>query len=490
MEEGVDVVALARDALSRDRLDKLALLISDYPLETWFGMPSDEFHIMLRSLQGSTVRLSPIIALMMRGFTALGDSSDVTSAPSTGIDVPTKEGFSFVRAGKARLAGDPVTAFQMMRGLRLVTEAVPRLIDPTRGQRAFVLLQSAISGMLAGRFVEALTLFEKASSGPIPGPLGFFRRDAHLRSAMIHALYGDDATARRHLEHASRESRTRSWVEEHLDADERLVLALLAPEGDTRSAFDDIATLPMSMMGEMWPFYLDGIYRLALRMGNRVEGRTRVKQLAATGLTTSPGTGYAGSIVGMILATDALLSGTPGLVRAELDGIDQRFWLVRLLNALHPSSTPAKSIRTARSLASQTRGLDEAEDLRLTVLAVAHSARGDVPSAADAAAARRGRRDSVSDSLLTVLAPDLMTTSGLATADDPVNRLESATPRLTPRELDVLTLVAEGLGRSEIAERLYLSVDTVKSHQRTLYRKLDVNRASAAILEARRLGLV
>jgi DNA-binding NarL/FixJ family response regulator len=51
---------------------------------------------------------------------------------------------------------------------------------------------------------------------------------------------------------------------------------------------------------------------------------------------------------------------------------------------------------------------------------------------------------------------------------------------LTPRELDVLRLVAEGLTDPEVAERLYVSPRTVSSHLTSVYTKLGVSSRAAA----------
>lgn len=60
---------------------------------------------------------------------------------------------------------------------------------------------------------------------------------------------------------------------------------------------------------------------------------------------------------------------------------------------------------------------------------------------------------------------------------------------LTPRELEVLELVAQGLRNNEIAERLYLSPRTVGHHVSAILSKLDVPTRGQASAEARRLGL-
>ena len=61
---------------------------------------------------------------------------------------------------------------------------------------------------------------------------------------------------------------------------------------------------------------------------------------------------------------------------------------------------------------------------------------------------------------------------------------------LTPRELTVLDLVAEGLSNAEIAERLFVSPRTVDYHVSALLRKLDARTRGEAVAAARRLGVV
>ena len=61
---------------------------------------------------------------------------------------------------------------------------------------------------------------------------------------------------------------------------------------------------------------------------------------------------------------------------------------------------------------------------------------------------------------------------------------------LTPRELDVLRLMAEGLSNAGIARRLYLTVNTLKAHTNSIYGKLDVHSRLQAVNRARELGLL
>ncbi len=60
---------------------------------------------------------------------------------------------------------------------------------------------------------------------------------------------------------------------------------------------------------------------------------------------------------------------------------------------------------------------------------------------------------------------------------------------LTAREIEVLTLVAQGLRNTDVAERLFLSPKTVDHHVSAILRKLDVRTRGEASAEAARLGL-
>jgi LuxR family maltose regulon positive regulatory protein len=61
---------------------------------------------------------------------------------------------------------------------------------------------------------------------------------------------------------------------------------------------------------------------------------------------------------------------------------------------------------------------------------------------------------------------------------------------LTGRELEVLGLMAKGLKYKEIAARLFVSLNTVRSHVKAIYGKLDVNNRTKAIGMARQLGIL
>lgn len=62
--------------------------------------------------------------------------------------------------------------------------------------------------------------------------------------------------------------------------------------------------------------------------------------------------------------------------------------------------------------------------------------------------------------------------------------------QLSPRELQVLLLLADGLSNRQVGETLFLSRETVKSHVATIFRKLEVSDRAEAVAQALRSGLI
>lgn len=115
------------------------------------------------------------------------------------------------------------------------------------------------------------------------------------------------------------------------------------------------------------------------------------------------------------------------------------------------------------------------------VRAVEAGARGyllkDAPPAVLTDAIRRAVRGE------TVLAPPV--------AARLADRLRAPTAaELTPRELDVLRLVAQGLSNAEVGHRLFIGEATVKTHLIRVFAKLAVTDRTAAVTAAYRLGLI
>ena len=61
---------------------------------------------------------------------------------------------------------------------------------------------------------------------------------------------------------------------------------------------------------------------------------------------------------------------------------------------------------------------------------------------------------------------------------------------LTPRELEILQLIADGLSNREIAEKLFVSENTVKTHSSRLFDKLSARRRTQAVQIGKAMGLI
>lgn len=74
--------------------------------------------------------------------------------------------------------------------------------------------------------------------------------------------------------------------------------------------------------------------------------------------------------------------------------------------------------------------------------------------------------------------------------DDARAAAASASDALSPRETEVLSLIARGFTYAEVAERMGILLSTVQSHVRNMYGKLDVHNKAEAVFEARQLGIL
>ena len=61
---------------------------------------------------------------------------------------------------------------------------------------------------------------------------------------------------------------------------------------------------------------------------------------------------------------------------------------------------------------------------------------------------------------------------------------------LSRRELEVLQLMADGLSNHQIAERLFVSLNTIKTHSAKVFEKLEVQRRTQAVDKAKKLRLI
>ncbi len=90
----------------------------------------------------------------------------------------------------------------------------------------------------------------------------------------------------------------------------------------------------------------------------------------------------------------------------------------------------------------------------------------------------------------TVLAPSIAMQLARAIRSQEGAEVSSSVPQLTPRETEILALVAKGCSNPEIATRLFIGESTVKTHLIHVFEKLEVGDRTRAVTRAMELGLL
>jgi DNA-binding NarL/FixJ family response regulator len=140
------------------------------------------------------------------------------------------------------------------------------------------------------------------------------------------------------------------------------------------------------------------------------------------------------------------------------------------------------------------RGVRAVSDTVGLVVLTMHAGDDQIFAAMEAGASAFVGKDSkaaevVSAAKHAAVAPRTFLCTGLAGAM--MRRASSpSTPTLSTRELEVLTLLADGLGTGEIAAKLYLSESTAKTHITHIYQKIGAANRAQALVTAMRMGLL
>ncbi|MBN1287598.1 MAG: response regulator transcription factor [Anaerolineae bacterium] len=133
-------------------------------------------------------------------------------------------------------------------------------------------------------------------------------------------------------------------------------------------------------------------------------------------------------------------------------------------------------------------------DIRIVALLPDADGAGEVWAAGARGVLRRGAPVEAITAALGAVARGLVVLDpALADAVFPAGSPAGITPpgeALTPRELEVLQLLAEGLPNKAIAQRLEISAHTVKFHVNAIMSKLDARSRTEAVVRASRLGLI
>jgi two-component system NarL family response regulator len=153
---------------------------------------------------------------------------------------------------------------------------------------------------------------------------------------------------------------------------------------------------------------------------------------------------------------------------------------VTLMDLRLPGMTGLETIRAIRRLDSQAR---------IAVLTM-YQGDEDVYRALEAGAAACLFKDTLSKDLIRVIREVYEGGSPLLPTVKALLDQRASKPALTAREVEIISLVAEGLRNREIAVQLGVSEETVGVHLRNIFSKLDVNDRTAAVNVSLRRGII
>ncbi len=398
-----------------------------------------------------------------------------------------------------RLKGHPKAAARHSQGLREGAATIHPLRDACDGWPQFVAVQRGITEMLAGDFTAALTSFQEAQLRATTPGLEFLHREALARAALIHATFGDAVVAANLVARAASTPRTASWLEASLDVTVALVEVMV--EQDPVVGIRILSELDQSHIGEMWPFFVHAEYRVLEVAAAYSRVSRRLEHLAKLPFARTDGEGYSGSVLALAEASNHIATGALRQAKTHLARADQSVVLTRVMSALleAQTGTSQKAIALAREIRQHTVHLRRMEIWRVSILAGAYFAQGDSASAVNALQ-EVGQLDRPLDAHeATYFSAELRALGEQHVPKWPelakvsvtyMDRLPNQGELLTGRELEVLRLLARGLSRQEISDTLFVTLNTLKSQLRSVYKKLGASSKEEALRKASSRGLV
>ncbi|WP_427870208.1 helix-turn-helix domain-containing protein [Leucobacter luti] len=466
----------------------------------WYRLPRERFRAILELILAGGGESSEFARHMLK-FVSVADHRhlDLEQAAAIPDGDPCLTTMRLIaRMMDLRLRGRAGAALSLVPELHEEAVKVHPMFDTRSGWNLLISAQCGATAMLAGEFRAALDYFAAAQSHVIVPSLLFFNRDAHVKSAIIHALFGDTEDAVIALGQAKRIPRTASWIEPIIDAHAALAEAILDHDFDRASL--TLRALPLREVGEMWPFLVLGLHRQLLRSGRLLELSDRLATFENLGFPRIEGESFTGSVLPMSRTVVHLMRGDLASAERSIAAGDPEFVGTQLVSAAVAVARGRgqRALELARSSAAGTDGLRQLQLRRYGIMAHAHLTLGRRDQALETlhtleSIAGGSRGEDVP--FLASEVHELATTAvpkweGLEAPMKPVRpNLELPVP-LTSREREVLHLLASGASRTEIAERLFISMNTLKTHLRGVYRKLDAPNRATAILRAERAGLL
>lgn len=489
--------------LRGDNLSDAAKLLEADMAAAWYGFEPARTAEILQQISTQMDSSTPILNGLARVLTATSagqfdDQEYLASVNSA--DEHEMFMLSTFRMVDLRLHGRSVEALEQVENLEEYLGKMRLLLDPQDGAELHTVMQIGMCAMLAGDFTRALMSFTHAQMLSLIPRYTFLTRDALVKSAVIHACFGNSTTARSLLQRADKIPRTSSWVEAHIDA-HRDFAAILTSLTSHEEALDQLEALSLHDIGEMWPFYIIAVHRLLEASGYHDELDHRLEMFDAMPFPAVDQEGFSGSIIPLKRAMLAMKTGREANAQAFLSRADPKLAYTRLIETaghIYAGRTQ-QALNQAARLKNETRGFRLLEIRRLSLLAAAQYQSEAIQKCVETLTIAAGLPRGLSASEIELFSPETRELANQRVANWPqdtggpsafLTGLPKPGHTLTEREVEIIGQLAQGYRRTDIAKNLYISLNTLKTQLRSIYRKLEVSAASDAVVGAQRRGII
>ncbi|MBS9373490.1 LuxR C-terminal-related transcriptional regulator [Rhodococcus sp. B50] len=402
-----------------------------------------------------------------------------------------------------RVSGEFGEAARLTLLLRpLVHSILEHRPDDLGPQLPLLRVQWAITLQLAGCLTESTTVFRRAYRGAYAANIAFVIQNAAGSSALNWAVTGDNPRAREWLRTESHAEPTEGRWGEMVKVGGRVASTLVRLDSlDLEHAARHLDELGIPRVSEeLWGFvaYVRAYYNLAT--GNAYDGLTELHRLIESHHDLHDRGAFSRILLGAAEIDLHLALGNGNLARALAEEAPQSHPMLVVTNARVERFTghPDVALKKLKRVPWTECGFPRAHLEALLVEASAHLDLDDEGAAlrswqractlAEALGNRRAfttPADGLAQRFADLGGPPIPGGPVASVFTEPVTHVE-----LSRRETDVLELLALGSTHADIAKKLFVSHNTIKTQLRSIYRKLGVHTRVEAIGRARDLRLL
>ncbi|MFT4305342.1 MAG: LuxR C-terminal-related transcriptional regulator [Microbacterium sp.] len=358
----------------------------------------------------------------------------------------------------------------------------------TRSERhvlAGMLTQLGLAELLAGDIDQAVSDFEEAATLPVAPAKAVFTSDALVYAAVVHAMMGRlrlaESTVAQARLLATRNGRHLGRIRDR----EQLVRAVVAVERMSADAEKLLRTMDVRHGDELWPVRLLTRGRWDIARGNPAGA------LDDAGLALRIHPVPAGSLAAEVAAALRLDAGTALGLSTTAETVDEATGpMTMLARARRQLVEAARARHVARDVAADMR---VGPSLRVEAMLLASWSHEQLTGKPDAALVSSAGALMTAEGLWRPLALVPARYAGLVGGSEAEVRSIVHEPAarivLSRRERDVLRRLASPGSFEQIAQEQHVSVNTIKTQVRSIYRRLDVSSRDEAIIAAATQGL-